>query len=173
MPTSQQMHKIVAKHPIIQMNLFLLLDALTHQHLLCARNAFIGRRKYDLSYRPTNEPTIEDGFATNGDLGVASLLRALIKALEAQGRGFAHGHEKCHSETSTKFMDLARLLLLDEVAAAMPCNSERPLVLQNTLAQIQSSKIGRNVIAMLALRMHARSSTIAPSKPPSSLACLA
>ena len=40
MPTSQDMHKMVAAHPMTQANLFLLLDALTHQHLLCVRNVF-------------------------------------------------------------------------------------------------------------------------------------
>jgi hypothetical protein len=42
---------------------------------------------------------------------VAALLRALIKALEAQGRGFAHGHEKLHSEPRTKAIDIIQLFL--------------------------------------------------------------
>ena len=42
MPTSQDMHKMVAAHPMTQANLFMLLDALTHQHLLCVRNVFLG-----------------------------------------------------------------------------------------------------------------------------------
>ena len=37
---------------------------------------------------------------------MAALRRALIKALEAQGRGFAHGHEQIHSEPMTKAIDL-------------------------------------------------------------------
>lgn len=52
---------------------------------------------------------MEDDFTSNGDLGVAALVRSLIKALEAQGRGFAHGHEKTHSEPRTKAIDLLRL----------------------------------------------------------------
>ena len=42
---------------------------------------------------------------------MAGLVRALIKALEAQGRGFAHGHEKTHSEPRTKAIDLVLLIL--------------------------------------------------------------
>ena len=42
---------------------------------------------------------------------MAALVRALIKALEAQGRGFAHGHEKHHSEPRTKAIDVIQLFL--------------------------------------------------------------
>ena len=45
------------------------------------------------------------------DFGVAALVRALIKALEAQGRGFAHGHEKHHSEPKTKAIDIIQMFL--------------------------------------------------------------
>ena len=54
---------------------------------------------------------VEDDFASSADLGVAGFVRALIKALEAQGRGFAHGHEKFHSEPKTKAIDLIELFL--------------------------------------------------------------
>ena len=42
---------------------------------------------------------------------MAALIRSLIKALEAQGRGFAHGHEKHHSEPRTKAIDIIQLFL--------------------------------------------------------------
>ena len=48
---------------------------------------------------------------SNGDFGVAAFIRALIKALEAQGRGFAHGHERHHSEPRTKAIDIIHLFL--------------------------------------------------------------
>ena len=38
-------------------------------------------------------------------------MRALIKAVGAQGRGFAHGHEKHHSEPRTKAIDIIQLFL--------------------------------------------------------------
>ena len=107
MPTSQEMHRIVAAAPMIQANLFLLLDALTHNHLLGARRVFLGRQKYDTNYRWAGEPYIEDDFSSSGTLGLAGFVRALIKAREAQGRGFAHGHEKTHSEPITKASALA------------------------------------------------------------------
>ena len=42
---------------------------------------------------------------------MVALIRALTKALEAQGRGFAHGHEKHHSEPRTKAIDIIHLFL--------------------------------------------------------------
>jgi len=111
MPTSQEMHKLVATRPMVQAKLFLLLDAVSHQHLLCTRRAFLGRQTYDPCWRWGDEPVVEDDFASNGDFGVAAFVRALIKALEAQGRGFAHGHEKFHSEPQTKATDLIELFL--------------------------------------------------------------
>ena len=106
MPTSQEMHRLVAARPMIQANLFLLLDALTHQHLLCARRVYLGRRLYDPSFRWQREPRTEDDFCSSGDFGVAGFLRAVIKVLEAQGRGFAHGHEKTHGEPRTNQLSL-------------------------------------------------------------------
>ena len=111
MPTPQEMHKIVAARPMVQANLFLFLDAITHQNLLCARRVFLGRRKYDPCFRWAREPLTEDDFTSSGDVGISAFLRSLIKALEAQGRGFAHGHENHHSEPRTKAIDLVMLFL--------------------------------------------------------------
>ena len=111
MPTSQAMHKIVATRPMVQAKLFLHLDAITHQNLLCVRRTFLGKQKYDPCSKWRDEPAVEDDFASSGDFGVAALIRALIKALEAQGRGFAHGHEKHHSEPKDKAIDIIQLFL--------------------------------------------------------------
>ena len=48
---------------------------------------------------------------SDGNPGLAAFLRALLKVLEAQGRGFAHGHEKHHSEPTIKAIDLITLFL--------------------------------------------------------------
>ena len=132
MPTSQEMHKIVATRPMVQANLFLLLDAITHQNLLCARRVFLGRRKYDPCFRWAREPPTEDDFTSSGDFGVSAFLRSLIKALEAQGRGFAHGHENHHSEPRTKAIDLVMLFLGRShgmTGATEPCDDrERELL---------------------------------------------
>jgi hypothetical protein len=111
MPTPQVMHKIFASRPMVQAKLFLHLEASAHQNLLCARRSFVGKQKYDPCFKWQDEPVVEDDFASSGDFGVAALLRALLKALEAQGRGFAHGHEKLHSEPITKAIDIIQLFL--------------------------------------------------------------
>ena len=72
---------------------------------MCARTAFLGRWKFDPCFKWSNEPAVEDDFASSGDLGVSGLVRLKIKALEVQGRGFAHGDEKHHSEPNTKAID--------------------------------------------------------------------
>jgi len=61
---------------------------------------------------------VEDDFASSGDFGISAFLRSLIKAIEAQGRGFAHGHEKHHSEPRTKAIDLIALFLGDDDQAS-------------------------------------------------------
>ena len=100
---------MVAERPSTQAKLFLLLDALTHVHIHCVSRAFLGKRKYDPTSKFDGEPPVEDDFA-GYDLGVSSFVRSLIKPLEAQGRGSAHGHQKFHSEPATKCIDLLRLL---------------------------------------------------------------
>ena len=90
MPTLQAMHRALAKHPMIQVRLFLLLDELVHSELLCT-SAFIGVRKYG---HRDHGPFREDNFATTGEIGIAHFPRSAMKPLEAQGRGFTHGHEK-------------------------------------------------------------------------------
>ena len=105
---------------MVQANLFLFLDAITHQNLLCARRVFLGKQRYDPVFRWQREPPVEDDFTSSGDFGISAFLRSLIKALEAQGRGFAHGHEKHHSEPKTKAIDLVMLFLGDDDRASGP-----------------------------------------------------
>ena len=90
MPTLQAIHRALAKHPALQARLFLLLDELVHRELLCMSD-FIGRRGSGTSRRG---PGREDDDASTCEIGLAQLPRSGLKPLEAQGRGFAHGHGK-------------------------------------------------------------------------------
>ena len=105
MPTLQAMHRALAKHPMLQVQLFLLMDDLVHSELLCMK-AFIGLTKY--GHRNV-EPAREDDFASNGQIGIAELPRSGLKPLEAQGRGFTHGHEKIISVPRTRAAQLKQL----------------------------------------------------------------
>ena len=131
-PTLQTMHRALAKHPMLQVELFLLLDELVHSEL-CCMNAFIGKKAYGIHgvrhFR-------EDDFATTGEIGISQFPRSAVKPLEAQGRGFTHGHEKIISVPRTR---AARLKHLFKKAAATKhgedelsrwCQQARQAVLQ-------------------------------------------
>ena len=102
MPTLQAMHRALAKHPMLQVELFLLLDELVHTEL-CCMDAFIGKKAYG------QQPHREDEFATTGQIGIAQFPRSALKPLEAQGRGFTHGHEKIISVPRTRAARLKHL----------------------------------------------------------------
>ena len=86
----REIHRALAKDPALQARLYLLLDELVHTELLCT-TAFIGVQGYG---RTRRGPRREDDYATTCQIGLAQLVRSALKPLEAQGRGFEHGHEK-------------------------------------------------------------------------------
>ena len=132
MPTLQAMHRALAKHPMLQVELFLLLDDLVHTQL-CCMDAFIGVRRYGIREKQLFR---EDDFASSIQIGIAQFPRSALKPLEAQGRGFTHGHEKIISVPRTR---AARLKQLFTKAAATEhgedelsrwCQQAREAVLQ-------------------------------------------
>ena len=84
------MHRTLAKHPMLQVELFLLLCDLVHTELLCI-HAFIGKMRYGIQ---AMQALREDDFVSTLQIGIAQFPRSALKPLEAQGRGFTHGHEK-------------------------------------------------------------------------------
>ena len=92
---------------MIQTNLFVFLDSLVHLELLCVRNAFCGESAHGDFIFPRREE-IEDDYATTCEPGIANFVRSLLKPLEAQGRGFSHGHEKVHSVPAPRAARLRR-----------------------------------------------------------------
>ena len=94
MPTLQQMHKNTAASPRSTAKLFLLLEELSYKHLYRVDRAKFG----NFCIRPvTGSFEREDDYASNGLRGLADFVTALLKCIESQARGFAHGHGKCHS----------------------------------------------------------------------------
>merc|ERR1712102_201209 len=75
-------------------------------------DAFIGVRRYGVRDK---QPAREDDFASDIQIGIAQVPRSALKPLEAQGRGFTHGHEKIISVLRTR---AARLKQLFTKAAA-------------------------------------------------------
>ena len=64
--------------------------------LLCIQRAFIG--SVELSdMNDSGLPDVhshEDDYASNGEPGFANFATSVLSRLEAQGRGFSHGHMK-------------------------------------------------------------------------------
>ena len=52
---------------------------------------------------------IEDDFASDGSPGIANFVTSMIEPLEAQGRGFSHGHKKTTGVPASRVANLKRL----------------------------------------------------------------
>eukprot|EP00438_Fugacium_kawagutii_P025227 Skav230240 [mRNA] locus=scaffold1818:78429:87690:+ [translate_table: standard] len=110
MPTLQDMHRIVARSPATQAKLFLLMEEIILTELLGVQEAFIGNHRIDDPQLPERmRLQKEDHLASNGSMGLADFVEALLMPLEAQGRGFAHGHKKVISLPSYSAATLKKL----------------------------------------------------------------
>ena len=98
MPTLQQMHKNTAASPRSTAKLFLLLEELSYRHLYSIDSGHLGRYHINAA---SGMFAREDDFATSGFPGLAGFASAFFKCLEAQARGFCHGHGKVHSIPSS------------------------------------------------------------------------
>ena len=89
MPTLQRMHELVAAHPACTAKFFLLMEELNFRHLYGVDSMTLGTHKLA---RAIGQQAIEDDFASSGVPGIAGFVLSILEALEAQGRGFQHGH---------------------------------------------------------------------------------
>ncbi len=94
MPTLREMHRIAAQRPMLQTWHYLLHDAAMHTEVICVRNAFLGKYRYDFGAELAALPEPEDDLASTGEPGIFNFVSELQKPLESQGRGYTHGHEK-------------------------------------------------------------------------------
>ncbi len=94
MPTLREMHKSTAASPRSTAKLFLLLEELSYRHLYRVDRAWLGNFRIVPAGGWLNR---EDDYASSGLRGLADFVKALLKCIEAQARGFAHGHGKIHS----------------------------------------------------------------------------
>ena len=94
MPTLQQMHKNTTASPRSTARLFLLMEELSYRHLYRVDRAYIGN--FYLS-SASGYLDREDDLCSNGFCGLAGFAATLLIVIEAQQRGFAHGHGKIHS----------------------------------------------------------------------------
>ena len=111
MPTLQRMHQLVARHPTLQANLFMLMEKLVITELLCIQGAFIGNFQLGSLEQLPSRYEVEDEYASNGEPGLANFATSMIEPLEAQGRGFAHGHKKITGVPSQSVKKLRNMFL--------------------------------------------------------------
>ena len=118
MPTLRDMHRIVAAHPTIQARLFIHLERVLMTELLCIQGAFIGFVALD-TMNDSGLPGVhsyEDDYASNGEPGLANFATAVLDPLEAQGRGFSHGHKKTMGVPRTAEAKLRQMFEQDDGA---------------------------------------------------------
>ena len=111
MPTLRDMHRIAARRPMLQAWHYLLHDAAMHTEVLCVRNAYLGKHRYDLHHELVKLPDPEDDLASTGEAGIYNFVQELLKAQESQGRGYTHGHEKVASVIDAMGVDRLCALL--------------------------------------------------------------
>ena len=142
MPTLQAMHQIVARHPTIQAKLFLLMERLVITEFLCIQGAFIGSLSLDAlgssgaKSQRLRRGECEDDYASNGEPGLANFATAMLEPLEAQGRGFEHGHKKVMGVPATRASALLRLFAEDDAAVLQSLQRIRDAVLELSLIHI-------------------------------------
>ncbi len=130
MATPQEMHKIVATRPMVQTKMFLHVDAIPHQSLLCARRSFLGHMKYGPWFKWTDEPGVEDDFAPNGDFG---WLRSYVRSINLwrhKAAALHMGTRNCTVSPERK-PSISYSCSLDAVALVLQ-STGKVLVLQNT-----------------------------------------
>ena len=91
MPTLQQMHIMTAESPTSTATQFL---EFTYRHIYCVGRIHMGNF---VVQSPLSTNDFEDDFASSGARGLVDWLTAALKVIEAQMRGYAHGHGKSHS----------------------------------------------------------------------------
>ena len=92
MPSLRRMHEIVAADPRAQAKFFLLMSELHYRFIVGIERLHIGRAVLARPLRP-----VQDDVASSLQPCIAPGTTDVQAPLEAQGRGFTHGHGKGHS----------------------------------------------------------------------------
>ena len=93
MCTLREMHRRVAQCPRTQAKYWLLMDDLVDRYLLGVGHYYVGRRRES---RLVDFQHIEDDLCSAAELGLAGFAIDELEPLEAQARGFMHGHRKVY-----------------------------------------------------------------------------
>ena len=92
MPSLRGMHEIVARDPRAQAKFFLLMSELHYRYIIGIERLHIGRTTLARPLQP-----VHDEVAASLQPCISPGTTDVQAPLEAQGRGFTHGHGKGHS----------------------------------------------------------------------------
>mgnify|MGYP003323513258 CR=1 FL=1 len=92
LPSLQQMHQLIAESPRAQAKFFLLMSELHYRFIIGVERLHIGRTTLARPRRP-----VHDDVASSLQPCIAPGTTDVQAPLEAQGRGFTHGHGKGHA----------------------------------------------------------------------------
>merc|ERR1711965_28862 len=105
------------------------MERLVITELLCIEGAFIGKYQLGSLEQLPSRYEVEDEYASNGEPGLANFATSMIEPLEAQGRGFAHGHKKITGVPSQSVKKLRNMFLKKDDALKQFLNDLRDNVL--------------------------------------------
>ena len=127
MPTLQRMHELVASYPMCTAKFFMLMEELNFRHLYGVDSMYLGQFRLR---RTLGHFNVEDDYASSGVPGIPGFVLALLEALEAQGRGFQHGHRKTIAKPAFANINLKEILLRDGVDLATVMSLENQQLAQ-------------------------------------------
>ena len=125
--TLQEMHRRVAQCPRTQAKYWLLMDDLVDRHLLGIGLYYVGNHR---SSRLINYELLEDDCCSSGDYGLAGFAVDEEEPLEAQARGFTHGHRKVYGipeALGPEVLQQFRALSAAQPEAPEPATTASPL----------------------------------------------
>ena len=109
-----------------------LMEQLTITELLGGLRASIGCEQLD-SLNPWPRGTIykcEDDYISDGSPGLANFMTCLLEPLEAQGRGFVHGHKKVTGVPRLSAANIKRIFTQEDDQVSSFMTQMRAAVLQ-------------------------------------------
>ena len=120
MCTLQEMHRLVAAAPRTQAKFWQLMDDLVDRYLLGIGHYYVGSHfnAQVLNYRAT-----EDDYCSSGELALAGFAINEMEPLEAQARGFTHGHRKVYGVPEPIGPEVLRMF--QETSAAKPSSTTK------------------------------------------------
>ena len=149
MPTLQQMHRMTAESPRSTAKQFLLMEELSYRHLYGVGQIRLGNF---VVQSPVSTYAFEDDFASSGARGLVDWLTAALKVIEAQMRGYAHGHGKSHSVPNGH--DEPKQIVQTVAAQIANLGNNADVAAVEKIVQAATEEYNKKLIASASTRMY-------------------